>query len=52
MEKIDVGLSLLKRVQNIIFLAPPVNTRRCLDVDSTLFGRYGRRMDVKTTVRA
>ena len=29
-----------------------VNTRRYLDVDSTLFGRYRRRMDVKTTLRA
>ena len=27
-----------------------VNTRRYLDVDSTSFGRYGRQMDVRTTL--
>ena len=26
-----------------------VNTRRCLDVVSTFFERYGRQMDVETT---
>ena len=30
----------------------PVNTRRCFDVDSTLFERYRRQMDVKTTLCA
>ena len=30
----------------------PVNTRRYLDVDSTLFERYERQMDVKTTLCA
>ena len=33
---------------NIIVSAFPVNIRRYLDVDSTLFARYGRQMDVKT----
>ena len=28
----------------------PVSTRRYLDVDSTVFERYGRQMDVKTTL--
>ena len=27
------------------------NTRRCFDVDSTSFERYGRQMDVETTLR-
>ena len=30
----------------------PANTRRCFDVDSTLFKRYGRQMDVDTTLCA
>ena len=29
-----------------------VNTTRCMDVDLTFFERYGRQMDVKTTLRA
>ena len=28
----------------------PANTRRCFDVDSTSFERYGRQMDVQTTL--
>ena len=31
---------------------PPANTRRCFDVVSTLFERYGRQMDVETTLCA
>ena len=30
----------------------PANTRRCFDVDSTSFERYGRQMDVETTLCA
>ena len=33
-----------------LHLQIPVNTRHCLDVNSTLFERYGRHMDVKTTL--
>ena len=32
--------------------APPDNTRRCFDVVSTSFDRYGRQMDVETTLCA
>ena len=30
----------------------PANTRRCFDVDSKSFERYGRQMDVETTLYA
>ena len=30
----------------------PAYTRRCFDVDSTSFERYGRQMDVETTLCA
>ena len=30
----------------------PANTRRCFDVDLTSFDRYGRQMDVETTLCA
>ena len=34
------------------FRSFPANTRRCFDVDSTSFERYGRQMDVETTLCA
>ena len=42
----------INKVENVIAKEStvPVNTRRYLDVDSTFFERYGRQMDVKTTV--
>ena len=33
-------------------IPPDVNTRRYLDIDSMLFERYGRQMDVKTILCA
>ena len=35
-----------------MFSVYPANTRRCFDVDSTSFERYGRQMDVETTLCA
>ena len=36
------------KTTNKSFIVFPINTRRYLDVNSTLFVRYGRQMDVKT----
>ena len=35
---------------DVFFRLYRANTRRCFDVDSTSFERYGRQMDVETTL--
>ena len=50
-----IALPHLEKDRHLHFGTPlhfPVNTKHYLEVDSTFFERYGRQMDVKTTLCA